>query len=228
MPRKPKPQRTWTTTEQAFLRQHYPERGPKWCGKQLGRSLSACDEVARRLSLQRTHYQQRPYTDDDRQFLTRHYADRGPRWCAERLHRSLSSIKNRARRQGLHYYAKRAKGRGSASPYGTVSEQPSNRRMVIKLPAAHPVRATRCPRTPWVPLQYVRFYEVTGRVLGVDCYLKFSDGDWRNCSSGNLEVRQRGAGATPEVRSQAAVRAHRTRRRNRARALGLPDHALNA
>ncbi len=47
----PKPQRPWTTDDEAFLREHYPKRGVRHCAHQLRRTKTSVAAKARTLGL---------------------------------------------------------------------------------------------------------------------------------------------------------------------------------
>lgn len=90
----------WTADEDAFLKQHYSEEGPRWTAEQLGRSLSACQHRAARVCV-RSNRIHLPWTPEEDALLVKYQYKKTHREIAQILHRTKDACDSRAKKLGI-------------------------------------------------------------------------------------------------------------------------------
>lgn len=87
----------WTTEDELFLIEYYPEKGSKWVGEKLNRTPSSCINRAGKLGLKRKN----KWTKKEDAFLIKYYTKKSLPYLEKKLKRTASSIAHRANRLGL-------------------------------------------------------------------------------------------------------------------------------
>lgn len=90
---------TWTESELAFLREHYPTQGAAYVASELGRPITSVRMKASNLSIasQRTN----AWTEDEVAIMKKYYRKKGAAYVARRTGRTMKAVIARAIRTGF-------------------------------------------------------------------------------------------------------------------------------
>ena len=91
---------SWSPEEDAFLKQHYSKQGAAWTAKQLGRTASACQHRASKISAQ-TNRSYLPWTPDEDAILIKYQHKKTHLEIAKMLNRSKNACDARAKKLNI-------------------------------------------------------------------------------------------------------------------------------
>ena len=92
---------SWRPEEDAFLREHFEEKGSAWVGERLNRTASACAHRAARLQVRKTK-KFKKWSEEEDAFLIANYKRIPTEKIAATLSRTMDSCWMRARNLGLN------------------------------------------------------------------------------------------------------------------------------